>query len=311
MLRKPNKENLHLYLLGVLLGIFSLATLFSLEPLFSFWGDPIRAGGFINFAFYILLAFLLFLIVKPKDWTRIWDFTIGIGILVALVGLFQYLHLFSTIFISRSTEIPSTVGGPSFLGIFLLLLSFLALSFGIQEQRKAKRIFYFLAFAFFVFILILAASQAAYVGFALGLLYFFFFYPRKMKKLRMVGILLFITVILLSLLLNTFIDSSLKQNYIVNNFLSWRVDESRIAAWTVATQAFQDRPLLGYGPGNFSIGFDKYYDPALPGIQRVPTGAITTWWDRAHNILFDIAFQAGICALLAYIAFFATLFWKL
>ena len=41
------------WLLG-LLGIFGLATIFSENRLFSFFGNPYRAGGFLNFASYII-----------------------------------------------------------------------------------------------------------------------------------------------------------------------------------------------------------------------------------------------------------------
>ena len=102
-----------------------------------------------------------------------------------------------------------------------------------------------------------------------------------------------------------------RDNYLVHNLTSWQIDQSRISAWKVSSQAVLAKPLLGFGPGNYSIGFDAHYDPSLPGIQHTPTGVVTTWWDRAHNFLFDISLQAGIFALLVYLMFFGTLLWKL
>ena len=62
--------SLPFYLLVTLFGIYLLATLFSVNPHFSLWGDPLRNGGFINFSFYIFLAILAFLIIKKSDWQK-------------------------------------------------------------------------------------------------------------------------------------------------------------------------------------------------------------------------------------------------
>ncbi len=71
------------------------------------------------------------------------------------------------------------------------------------------------------------------------------------------------------------------------------------------------RPLLGYGPENFSIAFDKYYDPSLPGITKQPGGGISSWWDRAHNFIFDISVSAGIPALIIFLSLIGVLFYQL
>ena len=68
---------------------------------------------------------------------------------------------------------------------------------------------------------------------------------------------------------------------------------------------------MGYGPENFSIGFDKYYNPSLPQIEKMPGGIVTTWWDRAHNFVFDIGVTAGVPALIIYLSLFLVLFWQL
>ena len=81
--------SLPLYLLFSFLGVYLLATIFSLNPNFSLWGNPFRSGGFVNLAFYVIFSVLLFLIIKDKDWQKIWDFSIFIGILVSVVAILQ------------------------------------------------------------------------------------------------------------------------------------------------------------------------------------------------------------------------------
>ena len=321
-----------LFLLLAFLVINFLATIFSLDRNFSLWGSPYRSGGFLNFAFYIIFAILVFLILQKPDWQKIWDFSIGIGILVSIIAIFQQFGIFSEIFIPAATKLSSTIGGPIFLGIYLLLLSFLTLSLGLRGKNLIKKIFYFISFFVFIFIILLTASQAAYLGFAFGFLYFLFFYPvRKYKKQEKTqegqisnGIypkkIVLFKILIGSLIifglfgayfLKTHPEVSLSQNHIIQNLFQWRMDPSRISAWKLSLKALKDKPILGYGPENFSIPFDKYYDPSLPGITRQPGGGIAGWWDRAHNFVFDISLTAGIPALIIYLLLFGVLFWQL
>jgi tetratricopeptide (TPR) repeat protein len=68
--------------------------------------------------------------------------------------------------------------------------------------------------------------------------------------------------------------------------------------WDMAWQGFQERPLLGWGPENFTYVFSKYYNPAM--YDQEP------WFDRAHNVFLDWVISAGILGLGAYLLLFAT-----
>jgi len=85
------------------------------------------------------------------------------------------------------------------------------------------------------------------------------------------------------------------------------LDDPRFSAWQVSLEAVKAKPILGYGPENFSIGFDKYYDPSLPYIDK----AWGSWWDRAHNFALDMSVTAGIPALVIYLSLFGIIFYRL
>ncbi len=332
ILSKPSDANLRikcestnkvaLYLLVALFGIFLLATIFSLDPHFSLWGSPYRSGGFLNFAFYIIFAILAFLIIREKDWQKIWDFAIVIGIFVSIIAIFQQLNLLSEIFIPFSYRPASTIGGPIFLAIYLLLLSFLVLSFGIKEKNFSKRIFYFLALFLFLFVISLTWARAAFIGLGIGFLFFIFFYPKKLIWLKVSFLIIFLLGIFGVFYINTHPElqppqflqkSKLLQDWpdvMARLSVKTAIEDSRISGWKVSLGALRDRLILGYGPENFSIGFDEYYDPALPGIEKMP-GVVHSWWDRAHNFIFDIGVTAGVPALIIYLALFGVLFWQL
>ena len=280
------------WLLAALFIIYLLATVFSLDPNFSFWGSPYRSGGFLNFAFYIIFAILAFLIIRQKDWQKVWDFALVIGILVSIIAIFQQFGLISKIFIPFEARPPSTVGGPIFLAIYLLLLSFLTLSFGLK-QAGLKKLFYFLSFLLFIFVIVfITQTRAAFIGLVIGFLWFFFAYPKKLILFKVLaGVLLILGVFGLYFLKShpeVYSTQGDIVRYTINRILSIpQGDESRISAWKVSLEAIEDRSILGYGPENFSIGFDKYYNPSLPQIEKCQ-GALYPLGGTGLIILFLI-----------------------
>ena len=304
---KFKSVTLPLSLLIAFAGLIILSTIFSAEPSFSFFGSPYRSGGSLNFILYIILAILLFLLCRQKDWMKIWNFSIIIGLFVSIIAFLQALHLFSKILIPYTGNVPSTIGGPAFLGIYLLLLSFPTLSFALKEKNLPKKIFYFVSFLIFTAGILVSQSQAAYLSFGIGIIYFFLFYPKKLTLIKIAILILIILGIGGVFYVRSQPENPLNKISIFQTIAYWKVDQSRLSAWKISLLALKDRPFLGYGPENFSIPFDKYYDPTLPALWHRGGG----WWDRAHNFLFEYALTLGIPALIIYLLIFAVLFFLL
>jgi len=170
------------WLLVALLVIYILSTLFSLDPIFSFFGNPYRGGGSLTYCCYIIFAILGLLNFNKKDWQKIWDFAIFIGVLVSVVAVFQQFSLFSRVLIPYSGRPPSTLGGPIFLALYILLLFFMTLCFGIKEKNLPKKMFYFLSNLLFLFVIVLTGSRAGYFGLFVGLFYMLFLYPKDLIR---------------------------------------------------------------------------------------------------------------------------------
>ena len=68
-----------------------------------------------------------------------------------------------------------------------------------------------------------------------------------------------------------------------------------------------DRPLLGWGPENFSAAFDKHFDIR----HFVPGASSETWFDRAHSIVFDYLAETGLLGFGAFVGMFVVFFWEL
>ena len=307
-----------LYLLSAFLGAYFLATIFSVDSNFSLWGSPARSGGFINVALFIIFAVLAFFVLKKEDWPKIWNFSFIVGALVSIVAILQWQGVFEDVLITYANRPPSTIGNPIMLALYLLLLSFLALAFCLKERFLPKKLLYFLIFSLFFFVILLTYSRAAYLGLAVGLLYFFFFFPFQKRALsltlKMSVLALLIAGSLGVYYINTteelpeFIQENRTLRGMANRLsLETALQDPRISGWEISWQAIKDRPILGYGPENFAVGFDKHYDPAT---ETRPGGA-DNWWDRAHNFAIEKAVTAGIPALILYLSVFVFLFWHL
>jgi len=316
-----NRRNIVFWLLIALLAINLLATIFSLDPNFSLWGSPYRSGGFVNFAFYIIFGLLAFLALKKEDWQKVWNVAIATGVLVSLIAISQWQGLLEGFLITYETRPPSTLGNPIMLALYLLLLSFLTLPLVIKATPLYKKLLYSLAFFIFIFTILLTYSRAAYLGLAVGFLYFILAYPFKKRAVSLTLKIAFLAILALGTCGVYYVNTQPKLPDFIHQNKTLRLmagrlsiekalQDARISGWKVSWQALKDRPILGYGPENFAIGFDKHYDPSLQGIEKMP-GNFESWWDKAHNFVFDISVTTGIPALIIYLLLFGALFRQL
>jgi len=314
---KSRTIRLVLGILTLLLLLFLLSTIFSPERYFSFWGNPYRAGGFLNFALYIFFAIFVFLILKPRDWKLVWNLSLGTALLVSFLALLQQFKVFEGFLVSYAARPPGTLGAPVLLALYLSFFVFLGLSFAISEKSKKKKIIYLLSFLIIIFVIFLTGARAVFVGLAVAFLYFILFYPKKIILLKVITLIFVIFGVFGVYYLNTneakfFSYPVVAKNQALNLLLSrlrikMFLEDPRFSFWKIAIDSLGERPLLGYGPENFSIAFDKYYDPSLPYVDY----GIIRQVDRAHGFIFDTAVTAGIPALIVFLSLFGALFWQL
>jgi len=74
----------------------------------------------------------------------------------------------------------------------------------------------------------------------------------------------------------------------------------RFVVWERAVTGWLERPLLGWGPENFNVMFQRHFNPVL----FLPEYGQEIWFDRAHNIIVDTLVTVGIVGLLAYFGIF-------
>jgi O-antigen ligase len=71
----------------------------------------------------------------------------------------------------------------------------------------------------------------------------------------------------------------------------------RMAHWQAGWSMAIDHPLVGVGPGNYEVAYDRYYLPGWP----LALG-------HAHNIYINTFAELGLLGLAAFLLFLGTLF---
>jgi tetratricopeptide (TPR) repeat protein len=162
----------------------------------------------------------------------------------------------------------------------------------------------YVAIIFFEFyIFIHTGTRGALVGLLIGTVVslgtLFIFSLRDNKRLAFyLGSILFLGVMSMGGLFLTRDTEFVKQYPLLERFADIRTTsstaQSRFMIWGIAWDAFKERPILGWGPGNFIIPYAKYYNPNLYGNEP--------WFDRVHNMHLEWLVAGGIIGFLAYIS---------
>lgn len=329
---RPKKTALFLALSFYFL-ILLLSTLFGLDPHRSFFGNYERMWGFFSLAHFFLFFVVLAGMFKTKEeWARVIKTALVVGALSATFGVFQFV---GSLFVSGSApRIMSTIGNPAFFASYLFFACFFAFLFWWSNRRQGSpeysRRFLYAALAIAALFAILAtATRGAAVAFAVaffaGALLLAIFSKKRMLK---IGAISFVALALLGAVLLVSQGSlfekpqriSQKQFYDIERFdapptggresvpflsriakisLYDVTVQTRLIAWKSALGGAKESSLLGVGPENFILAFNKRFDPAFYSYERSEV-----WFDRAHDIYIDMLVTHGWAGLLAYLLVF-------
>lgn len=270
-------------------GIYLIAGFFGLSPARSFWGGWERMGGSFNLLHYVLFIFILASVFRKKeDWFLIFDLSIIVGCLSVLYGLLQRSNWSFIVGAAGRERIFGTVGNPAMFGGYLLILIFLALTRW-QMSESRYRWSYLAAMALFSAGIFLTAVRGAVLAWFVSLILLAVLTRRQFfKKLLWPVVLVLIFVALLfvfdrEILLRLF-DFNVSRDTIIQ----------RLSVWREAWHGFLSRPFLGWGPENFTILHERFFDPTN---YVGPGGSI---FDRAHNIFLDIVTSTGLAGLVVF-----------
>ncbi len=210
-----------------------------------------------------------------------------------------------------------SLGNPAYVAPYLFFAMFYALSLWAHPSKRTwlgtlwiRHVFYGAIVTLFLFFFALSQTRGAFIGLSAALFAFFayllFSWPHGRRKI----FLALAFVVLLFGTLFYYRDTKFVKELPGGRFFSVSLSDQTIRTrawtWNSAWQGFKERPILGWGPENFSAVFDKYFDPR----HYIPGTDSETWFDRAHNVVFDYLAETGIIGFLSYVGIFAVFFYE-
>ncbi|MDO8555507.1 MAG: O-antigen ligase family protein [bacterium] len=307
---RPKKSPV-LFSLAAVLFVLILASVFGQNFYRSFWSNYERMEGLVGH-FHLFLYFLALtsFFKTKKDWQKLFASMLSVSFIAVVYGLLQW---FGKAEIHQSNvRLDATFGNSTYLAIFLIFHMALTALFLYWFRNIWSRIGLSVFMVAQFLIMFLTATRGALLGFLLGLVslavVFAILYWKKNVFIRYssVGFMVILAIVVALFLFFKNTDF-VKNNYFLGRLASTSFSEktvmSRFIIWKISWKGFQEHPILGYGPENYNLVFNKYYEPEL--WKQEP------WFDRSHNIIFDWLINAGILGLLAYLSIFGSAFYML
>jgi O-antigen ligase/Flp pilus assembly protein TadD len=299
------------------LAVFSFLAVLLVSAIFgydfpkSFWGYEQRMTGIFTMI-HLLLFFLilrsLFIINKNKK--RLVCFSSVVCFFISAAAVLEYYFPSFAVFISgiNPGRPFSFLGNSIVLSAYILPHIFLNLYLLAVPGKKMSKVILVLFFVISIWGIYCADARGAVVGLAAGALLMlvlflsdFFIVKEKQKKIFYASALpaIFFAMIFLSFFAN-------KIKFIAESPLVQGTIATRFMLWDIAKQGIAEHPVLGWGPENFDLIYDKFYNP-----QFLNYSYYETWSDRAHNLILEIFANSGVLGFLAYLAIFFAVFWML
>lgn len=298
---RPGKSAI-LYFAGAFVAATALSTIFGDNPYRSFWSNYERMEGLVTFlhlfAYFLVLSAVL---RTEKIWKIFLNVELGASLLVSFYGLFQITGALQT---HQGVRLDATLGNSAYLAIYAVFHIFLAAFLFLREQSIAKWI-YPPIMVLETFILYYTATRGAILGFVGGILLaaFLMIFLTENKKVKtfsagaLVGVIILIAGFWMARD-SEFVKSSMVLNRFASISISEQTTQSRLVIWRMAWEGFKEKPVLGWGPENFNLVFNKHFQPIL--WKQEP------WFDRAHNVFFDRLTTGGVVGLVTYLGLFGS-----
>jgi O-antigen ligase len=319
-----------------------VSTIFAVDKYLAFWGELIRAEGFVGLIFFFSFFVFTLLTFEKSDW--LWFFKLSLFVSLILIGK-EFTEFFQGVI-----RPGSYTGNPIFLAGYLLfsitsgLIVLSNQSSALLARPKpsvegnlqkgsalvSKGFWFFLSLATIILSIagiFITQTRGTLLGFGLGILAVFVYSIVKGKNinykninLRRVSIVFLILGIILS---GVFV--LLRKNDVWQRVPGFSrlavIGDGSVADASTNVRLFiyksglmsvnpltngWKKAIIGWGPENFVVAGSQYYFIEQYKYEE-------KWYDRSHNKLLDVLVMTGIFGLLAYLAIWFLFFrflWK-
>jgi len=295
---------------GALIVVMFVSSVFAIHPATSFFSNFERMDGFITLAHVFLLTLVMgSMFTEKRHWHHFIYATLTVAFFVALHGLAQFAGVID----GYRGRIDGRLGNAAYMAIYMLFHIFFAFWMFVESRSVGVRILMAGLAAMFIFTLVETGTRGTTLGLFAGIgvmVTYVALFGAQFAQFRKyaIGALIFLVVAFGALSLareSAFVTDNPNLARIASVTSPERVLQElqiRFVIWGMALEGVQDRPLLGWGQGNFNYVFNQYYQPELYGQEQ--------WFDRVHNIVLDWLIAGGVLGFLAYFSIFvATLYY--
>ncbi|PIR70229.1 MAG: hypothetical protein COU46_02540, partial [Candidatus Niyogibacteria bacterium CG10_big_fil_rev_8_21_14_0_10_42_19] len=268
----------------------------------SFWSNFERMEGVYMHLHLLLLFFILAGVFRSrKDWVILFGVSIAASVFLAFYGLLEFKGLVKTY--SDGSRIISTLGNPLYVAAYLSFHIFLTIYLWFNTKTPVIKWIFGGVFVFETIIFFLTGSRGAFLGIIAGFGLVLLLSAINIKDLKyrvaLSGGLVFVAMIPF-LLIGARNLSFVRNNNVLTRFagisLADNTVQARFTIWKMALTSFKERPVFGWGPGNFIIPYAKNYDIKMFGNEP--------WFDRTHNMPLEWLTSGGLTVFLAYLGIF-------
>lgn len=287
-----------LILFTVVIGI---ADIFGANAFKSIWSNFERMEGYITIL-HILAYFVVAgtVLNTERIWNAFWYTSLGASVAIAFIALKPAIAVLPDF--AAIPRIDATFGNPIYLAVYSLFHIFIALI--LMEKWRGthwhQAILGLIALLHIV-TMVLTLTRGTVLGFLGGVLVtavLIALFERERKVLRWFSVGLLVAVVALIGTGFAIKDTEFgRTTPVVARFTQIELTSGTVHArfmnWGSAWEGVKERPILGWGQGNFEYVFSKYFDPGMYGEEP--------WFDRTHNIFMDWLVAGGFLGLIAYL----------
>ena len=257
-----------------------------------FWANSIFEGFYsaIHIAACGAVFFSLSTIPYSMKWiNRMLSAIIIAGTGVAIIGLAQ--HFFQLRWVPMSLSPAATFGNPNMAADYLTMVLplMIAMSFKQKAIVRYVRLISVLLVTVFLFY---ARSRGAWLAVVCALIYMTFLYVKRDYKINMRLVWAVPTLLLIICIVIISLAPGLRYK-LEDTALS----EYRLVAWRNSLEMIKEKPLLGFGAGNFKIIYPAYSHKAVPDMALDTTKSL----GKAHNDYIQTAVELGITGMLLFV----------
>ncbi len=286
------------------------SSLFSVDPLRSWWGNQERMNGLFTLLHFLAWFLMATGLVKTwPQWRRLLNFEIVLSVIMACVSILQ-IPFPKLLLFPVADRIGGLLDNPIYMASYQIFNIFFALWLLVKSSARSTKAMYACAILFQLIAFFLTQSRGGLVGLAMGLLVVGVVVGLTVKDRRIKrGVIaavagVFVLYGILFAFRNTTVIKNSPFERITTGFTV--IPEPRLIAWRIAWEGFKERPLVGWGFDSYHILFNLKYNPASLRYSQYET-----WFDRSHNTIMDVLAMTGLVGLVGFVGVYAALFWSL